>query len=225
MSTGRFPFLVVEGTDGTGKTTTRKGLFRILRDLYGVTPLTVLTTNYLDAAAVGDLVEGKYSPTPTNRERYLDALRADKAATLERLVLPALVHRPVIADRWLLSELVFFAVKHDQPPEATYRRLAEGLPIAPDLTVLLDLDPEESMRRAGSRSGDATRADWDVLDVQQRVRAAYTAITEAASEWPALGPIVSVDASATPAEVLHRAWFAIDAHDLLPALSTAPPVT
>jgi len=225
VSAQRFPFLVVEGTDGTGKTTTRKGLFRILRDLYGVTPLTVLTTNHLDSTVVGDLVEGKYSPSPTNRDRYLHALRADKVATLERLVLPALEHRPVIADRWLLSELVFFAVKHDQPPETTYRALADGLPIAPDLTVLLDLDPAESMRRAGSRSGDATRPDWDVLDVQQRVRATYKAIVEAGPEWSALGPITVIDASATPAEVLHRAWFAIDAHGLLPALSTTPPVT
>jgi dTMP kinase len=100
----RFPFIVVEGLDGTGKTTLRKGLFRLFEGLYRITPLAVLTTNFLDASAAADLVEGKYRPTTTNRDRYLAALAADKHATATRLIGTSLPSRPVIADRWLLSE-------------------------------------------------------------------------------------------------------------------------
>src|SRR5262245_41432409 len=101
----RYPFIVVEGLDGTGKTTLRKGLFRLFEGLFCITPLAVLTTNFLNAAVSLDLVEGKYQPTPENRDRYLAALTADKQATADRLIAPSLPTRPVIADRWLLSEL------------------------------------------------------------------------------------------------------------------------
>lgn len=61
---------------------------------------------------------GKYAPTDERRERYLAALVADKRATAEHLVAPALPALPVIADCWVLSEMAFWAVKHARPPGA-----------------------------------------------------------------------------------------------------------
>ncbi|MFF5273752.1 hypothetical protein [Streptomyces sp. NPDC000133] len=94
----RHPFVAVEGQDGTGKTTLRKGLFRLHEGLFEVTPLAVLTTNFLDPGVALDLVEGKYQPTSGNQYRYLAALASDKQSTADRLVTPALPARPVIAD-------------------------------------------------------------------------------------------------------------------------------
>ncbi|MFF9336856.1 nucleoside/nucleotide kinase family protein [Streptomyces albogriseolus] len=139
MQNTRNPFIVVEGLDGTGKTTLRKGLFRLFEGLYRVTPLAVLTTNFLDASVAADLVEGKYQPSADNQYRYLAALAADKQATATRLIAPSLPARPVIADRWLLSELAFFAVKHDRSPKETYPHLAEHLGVIPDLTLVFDI--------------------------------------------------------------------------------------
>ncbi|WP_282695231.1 dTMP kinase [Streptomyces sp. CC208A] len=213
----RYPFVVVEGLDGTGKTTLRKGLFRLFEGLYRVTPLTALTTNFLDAAVTCDLVEGKYQPTADNQNRYLAALAADKQATA-RLITPSLPVRPVIADRWLLSELAFFAVKHDRAPKETYAILTESLDVVPDLTLVLDITPEAVMERAAARSGDATRADWDVLDVQARVREVYQTVTDEPGAFPALGPVVRINAAQDRATVLHTAWQALDQHGLLPEL-------
>lgn len=212
----RYPFIVVEGLDGTGKTTLRKGLFRLFEGLYGVTPLAALTTNYLDSTVALDLVEGKYQPTVGNQIRYLAALAADKQATAHRLIAPSLPARPVIADRWLLSELAFFAVKHDRTPKETYAVLTESLRVVPDLTLVLDITPETAMERAAARSGDATRADWDVLDVQARVREVYQTITEEPGAFPALGPVVRINAAQDRAAVLHTAWQALDQYGLLP---------
>lgn len=211
-----YPFIVVEGLDGTGKTTLRKGLFRLFEGLYRVTPLAVLTTNFLAPRVAVDLVDGKYQPSRDNQDRYLAALAADKQATAARLIGPSLPARPVIADRWLLSELAFFAVKHDRPPKETYAALAENLHIVPDLTLVLDITPEAAMERAAARSGDATRADWDVLDIQARVRQAYQRVTDEPGAFPALGPVVRIDAARDRAGVLHTAWQTLDQHGLLP---------
>ncbi|AXI85296.1 thymidylate kinase [Streptomyces sp. ETH9427] len=218
MQNTRNPFIVVEGLDGTGKTTLRRGLFRLFEGLYRVTPLAVLTTNFLDASVAADLVEGKYQPSADNQYRYLAALAADKQATATRLIAPSLLARPVIADRWLLSELAFFAVKHDRSPKETYPHLAEHLDVIPDLTLVLDISPEAAMERAAARSGDATRPDWDVLDIQARVREVYQTVTAEPAAYPALGPVVRIDAAQDRATVLHTAWQALDQRGLLPKL-------
>ncbi|MFD0224380.1 dTMP kinase [Streptomyces hirsutus] len=212
----RYPFIVVEGLDGTGKTTLRKGLFRIFEGLFRVTPLAVLTTNFLDPGVAVDLVEGKYQPTPDNQDRYLASLAADKQATAHRLIAPSLSARPVIADRWLLSELAFFAVKHARTPKETYARLTEQLVLVPDLTLVLDITPEAAMERAADRSGDATRPDWDVLEIQAKVREVYQSVTDAPAAFPALGPVVRINAAQDRATVLHTAWQALDEYGLLP---------
>ncbi|AXI78560.1 dTMP kinase [Peterkaempfera bronchialis] len=212
-----FPFVVIEGLDGSGKTTLRKGLFRLFDNLYGVTPLSVLTTNWLDPEVAADLVDGKYAPTEANRDRYLAALRADKQATVERLIAPSLPLRPVIADRWLLSELAFFQVKHGQAPADTYAELAGAIDLVPDLTLILEAATSTSMQRAASRgAGDAVRDDWDVVDVQTSVRATYQAITGNPVAFPKIGPTVRIDAAQPRADVLADAWRALLERGLTP---------
>ncbi|MET7718547.1 thymidylate kinase [Streptomyces sp. NPDC005407] len=214
----RYPFIAVEGLDGTGKTTLRKGLFRLYEGLYRVTPLAVLTTNFLVPDVAVDLVVGKYQPTPGNQDRYLAALAADKQATAHQLIGPSLPVRPVIADRWLLSELAFFAVKHTRSPKDTYAALTEHLGLVPDLSLVLDITPEAAMERAAARSGDATRPDWDVLTVQAKVRDIYQSVTDAPAAFPALGPVVRINAAQDRAAVLRTAWQAIEEYGLLPDL-------
>ncbi|MFJ1707181.1 dTMP kinase [Kitasatospora sp. NPDC088346] len=219
----RFPFIVIEGLDGSGKTTLRKGLYRLLEDLYGVTPLAVLTTNWLDPYVAADLAEGKYTPTPTNRDRYLAALAADKRATVEILITPSLPVRPVIADRWLLSELAFFHVKHGQDPQLTYAELAAEIDPVPDLTLILDAATSTSMERAASRAaGDSVREDWDVDHVQTTVRDTYRAITADPAGFPKIGPTLRIDASQSRAAVLADAWTALLERGLTPDLAGSP---
>lgn len=207
-----FPFIIIEGLDGTGKTTLRKGLYRMWRGLEHHTPLCLLTTNYLDWTVGRQLVAGKYSPEPANRDDYLAALSADKRTTVERLIRPALAHRPVIADRWLVSEMTFFAIKHSRSPLETYQRLSAAIEVPATITFLLETDVEASMARAGGREGDAVRADWDVTDVQKRVKGVYQEILNDSVSYPLLGRVVSLDSTQDRATVLHAAWRHLAAH-------------
>ncbi len=217
MTQQRYPFIAVEGLDGTGKTTLRKGLFRLWEGLFQVTPLCVLTTNFLAPERAGEIVEGKYQPSGRNRAAYLDAIVADKNRTLELLVRPQRLARPVIADRWLLSELAFFAVKHGASATDTYKSLAAGLAEGPDVTLVLELSAADSMRRAKDRAGDAVRADWDVHDVQTAVQAVYAEVTASPEAFPLLGTVVRIDAGQPVAEVLGAAWAALDHLGLTPS--------
>ncbi len=212
----RYPYIVIEGLDGTGKTTLRRGLFRLFQGLYQVTPLAILTTNFTAPSTAEDLVDGKYRPTPANRDRYLAALAADKHATATRLILPSLPQRPVIADRWLLSEIAFFSVKHDQDPKITHDRLSAESALVPDLTLVLTLDEEAAMERAQARAGDATRPDWDVLEIQRRVRETYQHVSATTDAFPGLGPVAVLDAGEERAHVLLTAWNALLDRGLLP---------
>lgn len=220
----RYPFLVIEGLDGTGKTTIRKGLFWLWDSLYGATPLCVLTTNFLDVSVAGDIVDGKYTPTPANRDRYLAAIAADKKTTLRLLVEPSLPLRPVVCDRWLLSELAFFAVKHGLDPRETYRRLAKHIDRPADVTLVLDLPAEASLLRSHARTGDATRPDWDTLDVQERLRLTYQTVVTRPEDFRLLGDVVRLDASDSPAQVLHQAWTALRDRGLVPLAIPRPEV-
>ncbi|MFJ7904025.1 dTMP kinase [Streptomyces sp. NPDC096198] len=213
----RYPFIVVEGLDGTGKTTLRKGLFRLWEGLYGVTPLCVLTTNFLASDRAAAIIGGKYGPNAGNRDAYLSAVAADKRATLDRVVLPHRPVRPVIADRWLLSELAFFAVKHGMSVSETYEALASQLTLAPDVTLVLDLEIDTSMSRAQARQGDAVRADWDVHDIQSRVRETYEAVVTKPDGFPLLGDVVRLDARRPRSEVLLAAWDVLRERRLVPS--------
>ncbi|MFH8380138.1 dTMP kinase [Kitasatospora sp. NPDC018058] len=215
--TNRYPFIAIEGLDGTGKTTLRKGLFQLWQCLFDTAPLCVLTTNFLSPEYAGQIVEGKYRPSAANRQAYLSAIVADKTATLQ-LVESQRRARPVIADRWLLSELAFFAVKHGARAEDTYKALAEGLMEGPDATLVLELPATDSMLRAKDRAGDAVRADWDVHHVQSAVQEVYAEVTGSPQSFPLLGTVVRLDASATPAQVLGSAWTALEHLGLIPGL-------
>ena len=48
--------------------------------------------------------------------------------------------------------------------------------ITPDLTILLDIDPEVSMARVSSRGEELSR--FEKLDFQRRVRSAYLRLAE-----------------------------------------------
>ena len=71
---------------------------------------------------------------------------------------------------------------------------------APDLTLVLDLDPEFGLRRAGSRGGSEQRFESKGLGFHQRLRQGFLDIAVAEPERCA-----RLDADAAPDDVLASA--------------------
>ena len=188
-------FLVVEGLDGSGGTTQVGRLCRWLREDRGQ---EVLQTCEPTDGPIGRLIreclqqEGAGGALGETVLPWLFA--ADRRDHLDRAIGPALAAgRWVVSDRYALSSLA-------------YQSLAVGLDVvsalnatfpAPDLVLVLDLDPEVSLGRVLARGG--TRERVEVLERLVEIRAAYQ---QAIARCRSRGDhIVEIDASGSPDQV------------------------
>jgi dTMP kinase len=167
-SAGGF-FIALEGGEGAGKSTQARLLAQWLEDKGhrvvvtfepGGTELgTRLRSVLLDDPA------GPATPSP-RAEALLFA--ADRAQHVDTVIRPAL-HRGevVISDRYVDSSLAYQGAGRALDPAEVARvsRWATG-ELRPHVTVLLDLPPEEGLRRAGSPD----RLEAEPLDFHERVR-------------------------------------------------------
>jgi dTMP kinase len=91
----------------------------------------------------------------------------------------------VLCDRFVDSSRVYQGVTGGlEPGFMQALEMATVGATMPDLTILLDLDPEEGMRRAAARRGEdaADRFEKEALDIQRRRREAFLDIARAEPE-------------------------------------------
>ena len=173
MSAARGAFVVFEGGDGVGKSTQVEllvdrlaaGGHEVVHTFEpGATPLGVLLRGVLLHGHAGDV-----SP---RTEALLYA--ADKAEHLHEVVRPALARGAVVVcDRYVDSMVAYQGAGRVLDPdevERTARWATEDL--RPDLTVLLDLAPEEGLR--GLTEPD--RLESAGLDFHGRARTFFLAL-------------------------------------------------
>ncbi len=158
-------FLTLEGLDGSGKSTQARLLARFLEER----GLKVrLTREPGGGIEVRSLLRGDLSP----EAEYL-LFSADRAEHVRKVILPALEEGAfVVSDRYLDSSLAYQGYGRGLPLpwlEEVAERVTLGL--RPHLTFLLDLPPEEALRRIGKRAKD--RFEEEGLAFFRRVREGY----------------------------------------------------
>ncbi|MDQ1701125.1 MAG: dTMP kinase, partial [Frankiaceae bacterium] len=120
---------------------------------------------------------------------------ADRAQHVEERIRPALQDGMwVVTDRYVDSTIAYQGAGRGLPDQELRElcRIAIG-GIRPDLTIVLDVDPEVGLSRAGATPD---RMESEPLDFHHRVRRAFT---DMAARQP--GHYLVVDGSAAPAEV------------------------
>jgi dTMP kinase len=190
-------FITIEGPDGAGKTTQVKKIYKYLTS----GGRNVLLTREPGGTALGEkLREMLLSPVEERPVPEAEALiyAASRAQLIKNVISPALLHGTyVLCDRFVDSSLA-------------YQGWARGLGIGeilrinrwfigevwPDLTILLDIDPEVSLKRL-ERARD--RLEKETLEFHKRVREGFLKVREMFPER-----IVLVDASRSPEEVFDR---------------------
>ncbi len=172
-------FITLEGGDGSGKTTQAE----LLRDWLSGEGRTVLRTREPGGTEVGveirEIVLHHRGDISPRAEALLYA--ADRAHHVATVVRPALERgEGVIQDRYIDSSVAYQGVGRVLDPEAV-RGLSEWATegLAPDLTILLDLDADAARGRLDEARTRYDRLESEASEFHDRVRAAYLALAEA----------------------------------------------
>lgn len=196
MTSGRGVWITLEGGDGSGKTTQSN----LLADWLTDAGRTVVRTREPGGSEVGQLIRdivlhhrGDIAP---RAEALLYA--ADRAHHVATVVRPALDRGEIVLqDRYLDSSVAYQGA--GRVLDGTEIRdlslwAAEGA--LPDLTLLLDLDPEKARERLDSADKPFDRLEAEKEEFHGRVRDAYLALAAAEPER-----FLVLDASASVDEI------------------------
>jgi dTMP kinase len=185
--TGRF--VVLEGGDGSGKSTQVRRLASWLRDR-GVEVVETFEPGATDAgAAIRELLLHRPDPIDPVAEALLMA--ADRAQHVATVIRPALARGAwVLSDRFLPSSLVYQGVVRGLGVDAVaeINRMAVG-DVVPDLVALLDVDDAVAEARRGSGTD---RLEAEGAAFHARVRAAYRELAPTRA-WVVVDANLSVD--------------------------------
>lgn len=169
-------FITFEGGEGSGKSTQIQLLVdHISRALSGVAPVVTREPGGTDSAeSIRQLlVTGKAERWRAATEAML--MSASRHEHVAHVLRPALAAgKLVICDRYNDSTRAYQGLVGGVPREdiEALNRLACG-DLVPDLTILLDMDVAEGLRRASDRAGDESRFESKGLEFHQKVRTAF----------------------------------------------------
>jgi dTMP kinase len=169
-------FITFEGIDGSGKSTQARMLAETLRAEGHAVILTREPGGSPGAEEIRKLVlEG--DPDRWSAETEILLFTAARRDHLERTIAPALAAgKTVICDRFADSTRMYQGLTRGdlrQTVDALHRLMIGR---EPDLTFLIDIDPELGLGRALARNGHEERFEEFGLDMQVRMRGGFLAL-------------------------------------------------
>ena len=192
-------YIVIEGVDGSGKTTHARILAEHLNAVHVVEPTS---------GPIGKLIRERIGQGELNPAVMARLFAADRHDLAERVIVPALAEgKIVVSDRNLVSSLVY-QPEGDLTAEAVWDINTKGRDLpTPDLVVVIQVSLEISMARLRD-----SRGHTDAFETQERMH-------KHISRYERLGdfvrwPVTYVDGDA-PREIVARR--VLDAVEGLPA--------
>nr|WP_217356393.1 dTMP kinase [Ruegeria arenilitoris] len=169
-------FLTFEGIDGSGKSSQARMLADHLRDLGREVVLTREPGGSPGAEEIRRLVlEG--DPDRWSAETELLLFTAARRDHLERTIEPALAAgKVVICDRFADSTRMYQGLSRGNLRGLVDQLHALMIGREPDLTLLIDMDPQTGLTRAKGRQGTEERFEDFGIDLQEKMRAGFLAL-------------------------------------------------
>lgn len=173
------PFIVIEGGEGSGKSSLLIALKDELVD-------SIVTTREPGGSPYAEVIREATLKNPLAKdapaETTLCLMFAARFDNTKNAILPALKSgKPVIADRYDASSFAYNVwAQSDGALEEVFWNLRKRLVIVPDLYIFVDVDPKEGVRRAHSRNQSLLKGkDYDhfdnrEIDFHKKVRQGYT---------------------------------------------------
>ncbi len=169
-STNEIPyrFIVVEGADGSGKTT----LSRRLQESIPNSLWTCETSH----GTVGQLIRQILAKKQEPLDRFTMAalFTADRLDHLHRVIRPALeTGKRVICDRYYYSTYIYQQL-YKEHALMLFNAMSSHPILKPDLTLVIDVDPSVASDRRKHRRGDASL--FEDKKTQREVCAQYSSL-------------------------------------------------
>ena len=171
-------FITFEGIDGSGKSTQIQNLAKYLEE-YG---FDIIITREPGGSVGGEeirnlLLQGEVDRWSAETEILLfTAARRDH---LERVILPALQDgKIVICDRFTDSTRMYQGMRGPKLRGLVDRLTKEVINCDPDLTIIIDIDPEISLERAKSRKTAEERFEDFGVDLQKKMRRGFLDLSQ-----------------------------------------------
>ena len=202
MTPGRGCFVVLEGPEGSGKSTLGANLADRLR-LAGSDPVLVREPGGTPAAEAlrAVLLERGRSWSAEAELLFMVTARAD---LVTRIIRPALAAgRVVLSDRFDLSTRAYQGAGRGVATERLdwlNRVATEGL--EPDLTLVLDLPPEVGLARQVAAGKSQDRLDQESDEFHRRIADFYRSVQGRG--------ILHLDATRSADELAEAAWAAVE---------------
>lgn len=171
-------FISFEGIDGSGKSTQCRRLAETLQAKGHDVVLTREPGGSEGAEEIRALVlQG--DPDRWSAETEILLFTAARRDHLERTILPALAAgKVVICDRFADSTRMYQGLSRGDLRETVDKLHSLMIGREPDLTVLIDMDPEVGLSRALSRQGVEERFESFGADLQKQMRAGFLSLAQ-----------------------------------------------
>lgn len=195
-------FITLEGPDGCGKSTQAAQLYERIK----AAGVAALLTREPGGTPVGEALRRIILDPESDLADQTEVLlyAASRAEHVEKVIRPALARRVVVvAERYVDSSLAYqgYALGRGVEVVRQVNAFATG-GLTPDLTLLLDVSPEEGLARAGARRKGADRIERREVDYHRRVREYYLSL---AKEEPRRVRLIPTDGR-TPGEIHSDLW-------------------
>jgi len=166
----RVPFIVIEGIDGSGKTTQA----RMLAKAIGATAYSEPTNGPI-GKLIREHLKGYYEYHPEVLARLFAADRLDH---ITKSILPSMWFSqvknpvpPIVCDRYVASSLAYQGTQLGDMNTVWRINTEHGMLIRPHLTIYLECAPETAMQRITKR--DSGPEAFDDLDKLTQISKAY----------------------------------------------------
>lgn len=201
-------FITFEGIDGSGKSTQARILAEALRADGRDVVLTREPGGSPGAEEIRRLVlEGE--PDRWSAETEILLFTAARRDHLERLIEPSLkAGKIVISDRFADSTRMYQGLSRGDLRKVVDKLHALMIGREPDLTFIIDMEPEVGLARARGRNGTEERFEDFGADLQRRMRTGFLAL---AREFPGRCRVIDGNrpSETVAAEIAGIAWAAL----------------
>ncbi len=185
-------FVVVEGIDGTGKSTLVSNIYRALRKKGIDTMLTFEPTH----GEWGMKLRRSFMDSKrAEAEEELSMFMKDRKEHLRDVIIPALQNgRVVLCDRYYFSTIAYQGARGLDPEKIQEEN--EEFALRPDICFILELNPEKAVRRITEGRMDRTN-NFEQTDYLKRVAEIFSSLKDEC--------IIRLDAELSPDKLAEKA--------------------